>query len=107
MCIDLTGIDRPLETCEALVAEQKTKIRQLEEDLQQQRELCQKLEAQLKAVENAGFSGSVTELDSTEGRSPSVNRISGKKPGNVPNSHQTLSKWLGVVVRSRFALYSG
>ncbi|UNU26932.1 PAS domain S-box protein [Microcoleus vaginatus] len=66
MCIDLTGIDRPFETCEALVAEQKAKIRQLEEDLQQQRELCQKLEAQLQAVENAGFSGSVTELDITE-----------------------------------------
>ncbi|MEG4276153.1 PAS domain S-box protein [Microcoleus sp. MON1_C1] len=66
MCIDPTKIDRPLETCEALVAEQKAKIRQLEEDLQQQRELCLKLEAQLKAVENAGFSGSVTELDITE-----------------------------------------
>ncbi|MEG4024610.1 PAS domain S-box protein [Microcoleus sp. S13C4] len=66
MCIDPTKIDRPLETCEALVAEQKAKIRQLEEDLQQQRELCQKLEAQLKAVENADSSGSVTEFDSTE-----------------------------------------
>ncbi|MBD1813397.1 PAS domain S-box protein [Microcoleus vaginatus DQ-U2] len=66
MCIDPTKIDRPLETCEALVAEQKAKIRQLEEDLHQQRELCQKLEAQVKAVENASFSGSVTEFDSTE-----------------------------------------
>ncbi|MBD0392373.1 MAG: PAS domain S-box protein, partial [Microcoleus sp. C1-bin4] len=66
MCIDPTKIDRPLETCEALVAEQKAKIRQLEEDLQQQRELCQKLEAQLKAVENAGFSGSATEFDITD-----------------------------------------
>ncbi|MEG3896605.1 MULTISPECIES: PAS domain S-box protein [unclassified Microcoleus] len=66
MCIDPTKIDRPLETCEALVAEQKVKIRQLEENLQQQRELCQKLEAQLKAVENAGFSGSATEFDITE-----------------------------------------
>ena len=66
MCIDPTKIDRPLETCEALVAEQKATIRQLEEDLQQQRELCQKLAAQLKAVENAGFSGSVTELDITD-----------------------------------------
>jgi len=66
MCIDPTKIDRPLETCEALVAEQKAKIRQLEEDLQQQRELCQKLEAQLKAVENAGFSGSATECDITD-----------------------------------------
>ena len=66
MCIDPTKIDRPLETCEALVAEQKAKIRQLEEDLQQQRELCQKLEAQLKAVENAGFSGSVNDFDITD-----------------------------------------
>jgi len=66
MCIDPTKIDRPLETCEALVAEQKAKILQLEEDLQQQRELCQKLEAQLKAVENAGVSGSATEFDIIE-----------------------------------------
>ncbi|MEG4349577.1 PAS domain S-box protein [Microcoleus sp. LAD1_D3] len=66
MCIDPTKIDRPLETCEALVAEQKAKVRQLEEHLHQQRELCQKLEAQLKAVENAGFSGSATEFDITE-----------------------------------------
>ncbi|MEG4853923.1 PAS domain S-box protein [Microcoleus sp. B5-D4] len=66
MCIDPTKIDRPMETCEALVAEQKAKIRQLEEDLQQQRELCQKLEAQLKAVENADSSASVTEFDISE-----------------------------------------
>ncbi len=66
MCIDPAKIDRPLETCEALVAEQTAKIRQLEEDLQQQREVCQKLEAQLKAVENAGFSGSATESDITD-----------------------------------------
>ncbi|MEG4531291.1 PAS domain S-box protein [Microcoleus sp. D2_18a_D3] len=66
MCIDLTGIDRPLETCEALVAEQKAKIRQLEEHLQQQREFCQKLEAQLKAVENADSSVWGTESDITE-----------------------------------------
>ncbi|MEG3918916.1 PAS domain S-box protein [Microcoleus sp. T3_A4] len=66
MCIDPTKIDRPLETCEALVAEQKAKILQLEEDLQQQRELCQKLEAQLKAVENPGISGWATESDITE-----------------------------------------
>ncbi|MEG4577901.1 PAS domain S-box protein [Microcoleus sp. N3A4] len=66
MCIDPTELDRPLETSEALVAEQKAKIRQLEEHLQQQRELCEKLEAQLKAVENAGFSVSATESDITE-----------------------------------------
>ncbi|MEG4286548.1 PAS domain S-box protein [Microcoleus sp. A006_D1] len=74
MCIDPTEYarhsyptgNRPLETCEALVAEQSAKIRQLEEDLQQQRELCQKLAAQLKAVENAGSSGCATELDIAE-----------------------------------------
>ncbi|MEG5171387.1 PAS domain S-box protein [Microcoleus sp. B3-D7] len=66
MCIDPTKIDRPLETCEALVAEQKAKIRKLEEDLQQQRELCHKLEAQLKAVENADSSAWATESDITE-----------------------------------------
>ncbi|MEG3881056.1 PAS domain S-box protein [Microcoleus sp. herbarium7] len=63
MCIDPTEIDRPLETCEALVAEQRVKILQLEEHLQQQKELCQKLEAQLKAVENAGSSASGTEFE--------------------------------------------
>lgn len=63
MCIDPTKIDRPLESCEALVAEQSAKILQLEQDLQQQRELCQKLAAQLKAVEKGGSSGSATELE--------------------------------------------
>ena len=63
MCIYPTDIDRPLETCEALVAEQKAKIQKLEEHLQQQRELCLKLEAQLKAVENAGSSALVTKFE--------------------------------------------
>ncbi len=66
MCIDPTDIGLPLETCEALVAEQSAKIRQLEEDLQQQRELCQELAAQLKAVENADSSGSTTEVEIAE-----------------------------------------
>jgi len=52
MCINPTGDDGDLDTCESLVAEQKIKIRQLEEDLQQQKELCINLRAQLKAVEN-------------------------------------------------------
>ncbi|MBE9092920.1 PAS domain S-box protein [Tychonema sp. LEGE 07203] len=60
--------NRPLETCEALVAEQSAKIRQLEEQLQQQRELCQKLAAQLKAVENSNSAGCVTELDIADDR---------------------------------------
>lgn len=68
MCIDPTEIDRPLQTCEALVAEQKAKIRQLEEHLQQQRELCQKLEAQLTAVENAGSSALATEFEMNDDR---------------------------------------
>ncbi|MEG3860706.1 PAS domain S-box protein [Microcoleus sp. herbarium12] len=63
MCIDATKIDRPLETCEALVSEQNVKIRQLEEDLQQHRKLCQTLEAQLKAVKNADSWGSATKFD--------------------------------------------
>ncbi|MCW6050954.1 PAS domain S-box protein [Lyngbya sp. CCAP 1446/10] len=71
MCIDPTEYARRsypagnqlLDTCEALVAEQSEKIRELEEHLQQQRELCQKLAAQLKAVKNAGSSGFATELD--------------------------------------------
>ena len=68
MCIDPTEIDRPLETCEALVAEQKAKIRQLEEHLQQQRELCQKLAAQLKALQNVGSSAFVTEFEMNDER---------------------------------------
>ncbi len=74
MCIDPTEIvkpsypvgNRPLETCEALVTEQSAKIRQLEEHLQQQRELCEKLAAQLKVLENSYSAGSVTEFDITE-----------------------------------------
>jgi PAS domain S-box-containing protein len=71
MCIDPTEYARRsypagnqlLDTCKALVAEQSATIQQLEEHLQQQRELCQKLAAQLKAVENANSSGFATELD--------------------------------------------
>ncbi|TAG72576.1 MAG: PAS domain S-box protein [Oscillatoriales cyanobacterium] len=48
MCSEPTDIDRALTTCEALVAEQKEKIRQLEENLQEEIELRRKLEAQLK-----------------------------------------------------------
>jgi PAS domain S-box-containing protein len=76
MCIDPTEIvkpsypvgNRPLETCEALVAEQSAKIRQLEEHLQQQRELCEKLAAQLKVLENFNSAGCVTELDIADDR---------------------------------------
>jgi hypothetical protein len=46
MCSEPTEIDRALTTCEALVAEQKEKIRQLEENLQEEIELRRKLEAQ-------------------------------------------------------------
>ena len=74
MCIDPTEYTRRsypagnqlLDTCKTLVAEQSEKIRELEEHLQQQRELCQKLAAQLKAVENAGYSGCATELNITD-----------------------------------------
>ncbi|MFB8795273.1 MAG: PAS domain S-box protein [Microcoleus sp.] len=68
MCINPTGGDRPLDTCEALVAEQKVKIRQLEEELQQQKELCVNLRTQLKAVDYGCASGSATEFELTEER---------------------------------------
>jgi len=68
MCIDPTEIGLPLETCEALVVEQSAKIRQLEEHLQQQRELCEKLAAQLKVLENSNSAGCVTELQIADDR---------------------------------------
>lgn len=68
MCINSIGDSQLIDTCEALVAEQKIKIRQLEEDLQQQQELCMNLQAQLKAVENACASGFPTELEIAEER---------------------------------------
>lgn len=52
MCSVPTESDRPLHTCETLVAEQKAKIQQLEEHLQQERELRRELEAKLKAKES-------------------------------------------------------
>lgn len=67
MCINPTG-DRPLDTCEALIADQKVKIRQLEEELQQHQELCVNLRTQLKAVDYACASGSATEFELTEER---------------------------------------
>ncbi|MEG3976948.1 PAS domain S-box protein [Microcoleus sp. herbarium8] len=76
MCIDPTDNaqrnypveNRPLETCEALVAEQSAKIQKLEADLQQQRKLCQKLAAQLKALENSNSADCVTELNLADDR---------------------------------------
>ena len=68
MCINSIGDSQLLDTCEALVAEQKIKIRQLEEDLQQHKELCINLRAQLKGVEDACASGSATEFEITEER---------------------------------------
>jgi PAS domain S-box-containing protein len=50
MCINSTGDSQLLDTCEALVAEQKIKIQQLEEDLQKQKELCMNLRTQLMVV---------------------------------------------------------
>jgi PAS domain S-box-containing protein len=63
MCINSTGDSQLLDTCEALVAKQKNKIQQLEEDLQHQKELCVNLQTQLKAVENACSSGFAIELE--------------------------------------------
>ncbi|MEG3941884.1 PAS domain S-box protein [Microcoleus sp. S36b_A3] len=76
MCIDPTDNaqrnypvgNRPLETCEALVTQQSAKIQQLEADLQQQRKLCQKLAAQLKALENSNSADCVTELNLADER---------------------------------------
>ena len=66
MCINSIGDSQLLDTCEALVAEQKLEIRQLEEDLQQQKELCVNLRTQLKAVEDACASGSATKFEITK-----------------------------------------
>jgi len=68
MCINPTGDDGDLDTCESLVAEQKIKIRQLEEDLQQQKELCINLRTQPKAVENTDDSGAAIEFELTDNR---------------------------------------
>ncbi len=48
MCGKSAESDRPLETCQKLVAEQKAQIEQLEENLQKERELRRSLEAQLQ-----------------------------------------------------------
>ncbi|MEK0179662.1 MAG: PAS domain S-box protein [Oscillatoriales cyanobacterium] len=68
MCINPTGGDGDLDTCEALVAKQKLEIQQLEEDLQHQKELCVNLRAQLKAVENTDDSVSAIECELTDNR---------------------------------------
>ena len=51
MCSVPTESDRSLHTCETLVGEQKAKIQQLEEHLQQERALRLELEARLKSIE--------------------------------------------------------
>jgi PAS domain S-box-containing protein len=68
MCINRTGDDGALGICESLVAEQKIKICQLEEDLQQQKELCINLRAQFKALENTDDSVSAIECELTDNR---------------------------------------
>ncbi len=68
MCINSIGDSQLIDNCEALVAEQKIKIQQLEEDLQQHQELCVNLQAQLKAVENTCASGFPTEFEIAEER---------------------------------------
>jgi PAS domain S-box-containing protein len=55
MCSEARKSDRLLKSYEILIAEQNVKIRQLEESLEQQRELYLKLEAQLKAAENSCY----------------------------------------------------
>ena len=63
MCSVPTESDRALHTCETLVGEQKAKIQQLEEHLQQERVLRLELEARLKASEKPGSSSSDILLD--------------------------------------------
>jgi PAS domain S-box-containing protein len=68
MCSEATNSDRLLKSYEILIAEQKIKICQLEESLEQQRELSLKLEAQLKAVKNSCYwdsTNSTTQVSNT------------------------------------------
>ena len=68
MCIHPRSDDETLDTCEALVAEQKLKIRELEQELQQQKELCVYLRTQLQAVQYLCGLDSNTQLDLAETR---------------------------------------
>ena len=63
MCSVPTESDRALHTCETLVGEQRVKIQQLEEHLQQERALRLELEARLKASEKPCSSSSDILLD--------------------------------------------
>ena len=63
MCSVPTESDRSLHTCETLVGEQRVKIQQLEEHLQQERALRLELEARLKVIEKPGSSSSDILLD--------------------------------------------
>ena len=63
MCSVPTESDRSLHTCETLVGEQKAKIQQLEDHLQQERVLRLELEARLKASEKSCSSSSDILLD--------------------------------------------
>ena len=63
MCSVPTESDRALHTCETLVGEQRVKIQQLEEHLQQERVLRLELEARLKVIEKPGSSSSDILLD--------------------------------------------
>ncbi|WP_377473427.1 MAG: PAS domain S-box protein [Microcoleus anatoxicus] len=68
MCIHPTGDDETLDTSQALVAKQKLKIRELEDELQQQKELCVYLGTQLQAVQYLCSFDSNTQLDLAETR---------------------------------------
>ncbi|PSB52142.1 histidine kinase [filamentous cyanobacterium Phorm 6] len=66
MCSVPTESDRSLHTCETLVGEQRAKIQQLEEHLQQERVLRLELEGRLKVIEKPCSSSSTIFRDITD-----------------------------------------
>jgi len=74
MCSVPTESDRSLHTCETLVGEQKAKIQQLEEHLQQERALRLELEARLKSIEKWYSSISTIFLGFTDSKESDLDR---------------------------------
>lgn len=74
MCSVPTESDRSLHTCETLVGEQKAKIQQLEEHLQQERALRLELEARLKSIEKWYSSISAIFLGVTDSQESDLER---------------------------------
>ena len=74
MCSVPTESDRALHTCETLVGEQRAKIQQLEEHLQQERVLRLELETRLKASEKFCSSSSAIFRDITDSKESDLER---------------------------------